>query len=302
MDFEAIFGSALRSAFGPQAAVYALLAIGLNVHYGYTGPAELRPGRVHARRRLRARHLGGDLRAAAVGRACSSASSPVWSSRSSSVPRRCGCAPTTSRSRTIAVAEVLRLLVPLRPRRAPSPAAPSGSSRSPASSTRSTRSPAGSGSDRSPTPPQVSLGAARHLGAGRPRHAPRGAADAQPLGPRAAVPSARTRTPPAPSARTSSATRCRAWCSAVSSGRSAGIMFAIAGSTVNADTFRPQITFYAYAILILGGAATRIGPIVGAIIFWFLFSGVQVARAPDAERRPAARRSCRVPTPSARAR
>ena len=37
MDFEAIFGSALRSALGPQAAVYALLAIGLNVHYGFTG-------------------------------------------------------------------------------------------------------------------------------------------------------------------------------------------------------------------------------------------------------------------------
>jgi neutral amino acid transport system permease protein len=58
-------------------------------------------------------------------------------------------------------------------------------------------------------------------------------------------------------------------------GSGSGIMFAIAGSTVNADAFRPQVTFYAYAILILGGAATRIGPIIGAIIFWFLFSGVQ---------------------------
>jgi branched-chain amino acid transport system permease protein len=56
-----------------------------------------------------------------------------------------------------------------------------------------------------------------------------------------------------------------------------GAMFAIAGSTVNADVFRPQITFYAYAILILGGAASRLGPLVGAAIFWFLFSGVQDA-------------------------
>ena len=55
----------------------------------------------------------------------------------------------------------------------------------------------------------------------------------------------------------------------------AGVMFAIAGSTVNADAFRPQVTFYAYVILILGGAATRIGPIAGTIIFWFLFSGIQ---------------------------
>lgn len=54
-----------------------------------------------------------------------------------------------------------------------------------------------------------------------------------------------------------------------------GVMYAIAGSTVNADVFRPQVTFYAYAILILGGAASRLGPIVGAILFWFLFSGVQ---------------------------
>jgi branched-chain amino acid transport system permease protein len=55
----------------------------------------------------------------------------------------------------------------------------------------------------------------------------------------------------------------------------AGIMFAIAPSAVNADAFRPQVTFFAYAILILGGAATRLGPVVGAVLFWFLIAGVQ---------------------------
>jgi neutral amino acid transport system permease protein len=58
-------------------------------------------------------------------------------------------------------------------------------------------------------------------------------------------------------------------------GGAAGIMFAIAPSAVNADAFRPQVTFFAYAILILGGAATRFGPVVGAVIFWFLIAGVQ---------------------------
>jgi neutral amino acid transport system permease protein len=57
-------------------------------------------------------------------------------------------------------------------------------------------------------------------------------------------------------------------------GALAGIMFAIAGSTVNADTYLPQVTFFAYAVLILGGAASRFGPIVGSLFFWFLFASV----------------------------
>ena len=53
-----------------------------------------------------------------------------------------------------------------------------------------------------------------------------------------------------------------------------GAMFAISGSTVNADTYFPQITFFAYTILILGGAASRFGPMLGAVLFWFLFSAI----------------------------
>ncbi len=37
MDWEFIFSVSLTTAFGPQAVVFALAAIGLNVHFGYTG-------------------------------------------------------------------------------------------------------------------------------------------------------------------------------------------------------------------------------------------------------------------------
>ena len=37
MDFISIFSNALRGALGPEAAIYALAAVGLNLHFGYTG-------------------------------------------------------------------------------------------------------------------------------------------------------------------------------------------------------------------------------------------------------------------------
>jgi neutral amino acid transport system permease protein len=53
-----------------------------------------------------------------------------------------------------------------------------------------------------------------------------------------------------------------------------GIVFTLAGSTVNPNSFRPQITFYAYAMLIIGGIASRFGPLVGAFVFWFLLQSM----------------------------
>lgn len=41
------------------------------------------------------------------------------------------------------------------------------------------------------------------------------------------------------------------------------------------EGFRPETTFFAYAALILGGAATRIGPVLGAMLFWFLRVGIE---------------------------
>lgn len=56
-------------------------------------------------------------------------------------------------------------------------------------------------------------------------------------------------------------------------GALAGMMFAIQGSTVNADSYLPVVTFRTYAVLIIGGAASTWGPIVGAMVFFFLSSG-----------------------------
>lgn len=50
----------------------------------------------------------------------------------------------------------------------------------------------------------------------------------------------------------------------------AGSLIAIASQSVNPDSFNPSITFYLWAIMILGGASRIFGPILGSIIFWFL--------------------------------
>jgi neutral amino acid transport system permease protein len=56
-------------------------------------------------------------------------------------------------------------------------------------------------------------------------------------------------------------------------GSLAGVMFAIRATAANAESYAATVTFFAYTVLILGGAASRMGPIVGSLIFWFLISG-----------------------------
>ena len=51
-----------------------------------------------------------------------------------------------------------------------------------------------------------------------------------------------------------------------------GFVFALARANVNPDAFSTDLTFFAYTILILGGAARVLGPVVGAMIFWFLLT------------------------------
>jgi neutral amino acid transport system permease protein len=63
-------------------------------------------------------------------------------------------------------------------------------------------------------------------------------------------------------------------------GTFAGILFVLPRAVVP-SYFQPSLTFFVYAILLLGGAATILGPIVGSIVFWVLlsfFSGF-IARA-----------------------
>ncbi|MBL8777199.1 MAG: branched-chain amino acid ABC transporter permease [Acidimicrobiales bacterium] len=55
-------------------------------------------------------------------------------------------------------------------------------------------------------------------------------------------------------------------------GAIAGFAFAIAKTSVQPDNYSTDFTFFAYAALILGGAATTWGPVIGAIIFWFLLA------------------------------
>jgi branched-chain amino acid transport system permease protein len=50
----------------------------------------------------------------------------------------------------------------------------------------------------------------------------------------------------------------------------AGIMLGIDRQFVEPKAFESGVTFFAFAALILGGTARILGPIVGAILFWFL--------------------------------
>jgi neutral amino acid transport system permease protein len=57
-------------------------------------------------------------------------------------------------------------------------------------------------------------------------------------------------------------------------GALAGILMAIQQQAVHPDTYLPLVTFYAYTILILGGPARVFGPVVGSVIFWFIFTSL----------------------------
>ncbi|MEX0658054.1 MAG: branched-chain amino acid ABC transporter permease [Egibacteraceae bacterium] len=67
-----------------------------------------------------------------------------------------------------------------------------------------------------------------------------------------------------------------------------GVVFSLTLQTVQPDTFQPQLTFFAYTVLILGGAARILGPIVGSVIFWFIVAGFDsfLRRAAAAELLP----------------
>ena len=49
-----------------------------------------------------------------------------------------------------------------------------------------------------------------------------------------------------------------------------GFVAAIALQSIQPDYYGTELTFYAYAVLILGGAARVLGPIVGSVVFWFM--------------------------------
>jgi neutral amino acid transport system permease protein len=57
----------------------------------------------------------------------------------------------------------------------------------------------------------------------------------------------------------------------------AGIMLALNQASMAPDQFLPQLTFFAYTVLILGGAATVWGPVLGSVLFWFLLASIERA-------------------------
>jgi neutral amino acid transport system permease protein len=66
-------------------------------------------------------------------------------------------------------------------------------------------------------------------------------------------------------------------------GTIAGMIFVLPRAVVPSN-YQTSLTFFVYAILLLGGAATILGPVIGSMIFWVLlsfFSGF-IARAEEA--------------------
>jgi len=54
-------------------------------------------------------------------------------------------------------------------------------------------------------------------------------------------------------------------------GALAGMLLAIDQQNVIPDNYIPLLTFYAFAIVIIGGPGTLWGPVLGSIVFWFAF-------------------------------
>jgi neutral amino acid transport system permease protein len=51
-----------------------------------------------------------------------------------------------------------------------------------------------------------------------------------------------------------------------------GFMLALGRGAVQPDLYSTELTFFAYTVLLLGGAARVLGPIVGAALFWLVLS------------------------------
>jgi ABC-type branched-subunit amino acid transport system permease subunit len=51
-----------------------------------------------------------------------------------------------------------------------------------------------------------------------------------------------------------------------------GVFNALQTKSINPDFYSTAQTFFAFGALILGGAATVFGPVLGAMLFWFLLS------------------------------
>ncbi|MGZ5405890.1 MAG: branched-chain amino acid ABC transporter permease [Nocardioides sp.] len=57
-------------------------------------------------------------------------------------------------------------------------------------------------------------------------------------------------------------------------GALAGFMVSLRSAAVGPSFFATDVTFFAYTVLLIGGAARVLGPVAGSLIFWFLITGL----------------------------
>jgi ABC-type branched-subunit amino acid transport system permease subunit len=57
-------------------------------------------------------------------------------------------------------------------------------------------------------------------------------------------------------------------------GALAGVMTALRSASIGPSFFATDVTFFAYTVLLIGGAARVLGPVAGAVIFWFLITAL----------------------------
>ena len=60
-----------------------------------------------------------------------------------------------------------------------------------------------------------------------------------------------------------------------------GFFFALNLAAIYPINFEPQVTFFAFSVLILGGLANYKGVAVGAVLFWFVLEGTRFIELPD---------------------
>ena len=56
----------------------------------------------------------------------------------------------------------------------------------------------------------------------------------------------------------------------------AGVMTALRQAQIGPSFFATDVTFFAYTVLLIGGAARVLGPVVGSVIFWFLITALGI--------------------------
>lgn len=59
-------------------------------------------------------------------------------------------------------------------------------------------------------------------------------------------------------------------------GAFAGFMTALRSASIGPSFFATDVTFFAYTVLLIGGAARVLGPVVGSMIFWFLITALGI--------------------------